>query len=78
MLKWIKRKWMRYQDRQGIKNAFQILRYAYLHLDPGPAYELKKEFITLLDEYYFNWGEEDGFVRFYWQELYQLTTIKYP
>ena len=78
LFKWIKNIWMRHEDRQAITNAFRILRVEYMRLDPGPAYELKRAFIKLLDDYHFNWGEVDGFICFYWQELYQLTVKKYP
>ena len=75
MLKWIKNRYLRYQDRRMLSNAFKLLRATYPNLTPESAYLLKQSIIRLLDEYHFNWGVEDGRVRFYYQELERITGL---
>lgn len=75
MFRWIKNRYLRYQDRRMLFNAFRLLRATYPNLTPESAYLLKQSIIRLLDEYHFNWGVEDGRVRFYYQELERITGL---
>ena len=75
MFKWIKNKYLRHQDRRALANAFRLLRATYPNLTPEAAYLLKQAVIRLLDEYHFNWGVEDGYVRFYYKQLERITGL---
>ena len=75
MLKWIRNKYLRHQDRRAMANAFRLLRATYPNLTPESAYLLKQSIIRLLDEYHFNWGVEDGYVRFYYKQLERITGL---
>ena len=74
-LKWIQNKRLRHQDRKALSHAFRLLRTTFPNLTPESAYLLKQSIIRLLDEYHFNWGVEDGRVRFYYQELERITGL---
>ena len=75
MLRWIKNKYLRHQDRRALANAFTLLRATYPNLTHEPAYLLRQAIIRLLDEYHFNWGVEDGYVRFYYKQLERITGL---
>lgn len=69
MIKWMKNKWFRYQDRKTIESAFQLARRVYPDISQETRNALRRALNDLLDEYHFNWGVEDGIVKFYYDRL---------
>ena len=75
MLRWIKNKYLRHQDRQALTNAFKLLRATYPNLTRESAYLLRQAINRLLDEYHSYWGVEDGYVHFYYKQLERITGL---
>ena len=65
----MKNKWFRYQDRKTIESAFQLARRVYPDISQETRNALRRALNDLLDEYHFNWGVEDGIVKFYYDRL---------
>ena len=75
MIKWLKNKWFRHQYRKAIENAFQLARHLYPDISQEKRKELRRALNDLLDEYHFNWGAEDGVVKFYYDRLKDFEVI---
>lgn len=75
MIKWLRNKWLRRQDRKLIESAFQLARRLYPNISQEKRNELRRALNDLLDEYHFNWGVEDGIVKFYYDRLKDFEVI---
>lgn len=71
----IKNWWQRRQDRKVIEHAFQMARSLFPNITQSNRWALYEAIRDLLDEYRFNWGEEDGVARFYYARLNEFWII---
>lgn len=69
MIKWLKNKWLRHQDRKLLKDAFQLTRQLYNGISQENKKKLLQTLQDLIDDYHINWGVEDGVVKFYYKQL---------
>lgn len=69
MIKWLKNKWQRHNDRLALRNAFEIARTTYPHISYKNRIILSDTLQDMVDEYCITWGVKDHVAKVYYERL---------